>query len=230
VNAGRGPQKSGKTNQKRRWKCSLGHIWETTPASRTNAHHQSGCPICSGNQLLIGFNDLATTHPNLALEANGWDPTQLVAGGKKKVKWKCLMGHVWSQTISERKSGTNCPSCAQSGFDPNKDGWLYFLSHPDWGMLQIGITNVPDDRLATHKRLGWTVMELRGPMKGDLTRQWETDILRMLRANKAIVGDTTIAGKFTGYTESWLKKSFPIESLRDLMKLVREFEDSNRKE
>jgi hypothetical protein len=52
----------------------------------------------------------------------------------------------------------------------------------------------------------------------------------MLRANKAIVGDTTIAGKFTGYTESWLKKSFPIESLRDLMKLVREFEDSNRKE
>ena len=95
-------------------------------------------------------------------------------------------------------------------------------------MLQIGITNVPDDRLATHKRLGWTVVELRGPMKGELTRQWETDILRMLRAKNAVVGDTTIAGKFTGYTESWLEKSFPVESLRDLMQLVREFEDSKR--
>jgi hypothetical protein len=225
VNGGRGPQKSGKTNQKRKWKCSLGHIWEATPASRTNTHHQSGCPVCSGNQLLIGFNDLATTHPDLALEANGWDPTQLVAGGKNKVKWKCLMGHVWRQTISERKSGTNCPSCAKSGFDPNKEGWLYFLFHPDWEMLQIGITNVPDDRLLTHKRLGWEVLELRGPMDGDLARQWETDILRMLRKKSAVVGSTDIAGKFTGYTESWIKNSFPVSSLKELMEIVRLNED-----
>jgi len=220
VNAGRGIQKSGKTNQKRKWKCSRGHIWEATPASRTNTHHQSGCPVCTGNLLLIGFNDLATTHPELALEANGWDPTQVVAGGKKKVKWKCSIGHVWSQTISERKSGTNCPSCAKSGFDPNKEGWLYFLEHSDWEMLQIGITNVPDDRLATHKRLGWEVLELRGPMEGDLARQWETDILRMLRKKNAAVGSTDIAGKFTGYTESWIKHSFPVSSLRELMNLV----------
>ena len=221
VNAGRGPQKSGKTNQKKKWRCSLGHIWETTPSSRTNTHHQSGCPVCSGNQLLIGFNDLATTHPDLALEANGWDPAQFVSSGNKKVKWKCPKGHVWGQTIQERKSGSGCPSCAQSGFDPNKDGWLYFLSHPDWEMLQIGITNVPDDRLSIHKRLGWEVLELRGPMNGDLARQWETDILRMLRRKKAIVGSTEISGKFTGYTESWMMKSFPVSSLKELMEIVR---------
>jgi len=50
----------------------------------------------------------------------------------------------------------------------------------------------------------------------------------MLRAKKAVVGDTTIAGNFTGYTESWLENSFPVESLRDLMQMVREFEDSKR--
>jgi hypothetical protein len=226
VNAGQGSQTSRKLNLKRKWKCSLGHIYEATPASRTNTHHQSGCPICAGNLLLVGFNDLATTHPELAKEAFGWDPKSFVAGGKEKKKWKCLAeGHVWKVSISERKSGRGCPSCAQSGFDPNKDGWLYFLSHPDWEMLQIGITNVPDDRLATHKRLGWTVVELRGPMKGDLTRQWETDILRMLRAKKAVVGDTSIAGKFTGYTESWLEKTFPAKSLKELMNEVRFFED-----
>ena len=226
VNGGRGPQKSGRVNQKRKWKCSLGHIWEATPASRTNTHHQSGCPICSGNQLLAGFNDLATTHPDLALEVNGWDPTQFVSSGNKKFKWKCLNGHFWKQTIQERKSGSGCPSCANSGFDPNKDGWLYFLSHPDWEMLQIGITNVPDDRLSTHRRLGWEVLELRGPMNGDLARQWETDILRMLRKKKAVVGSTEIAGRFTGYTESWIRHSYPVPSLKELMESVRSIEDN----
>jgi hypothetical protein len=152
VNAGRGNSKNGSLNEKRKWKCPKGHIYEATPASRTNTHHQSACPVCSGNLLLIGFNDLATTHPDVALEANGWDPTQFVSSGNRKLKWKCPEGHLWSQTIQERKSGSGCPSCAQSGFDPNKDGWLYFLSHPDWEMLQIGITNVPDDRLSTQDR------------------------------------------------------------------------------
>ena len=91
-------------------------------------------------------------------------------------------------------------------------------------MLQIGITNVPDDRLSTHKRLGWEIVELRGPMEGDLARQWETDILRMLRKKNAVVGSTDIAGKFTGYTESWIKDSYPINSLKELMNLVEDNE------
>jgi hypothetical protein len=227
VNAGRSTPKNGKQNEKRKWRCPSGHIYEATPSSRTNSHHQSGCPVCSGNQLLSGFNDLATTHPDLAQEAFGWDPTQFVSSGSQKMKWKCSESHLWSQRISERKSGTGCPSCAKSGFDPNKDGWLYFLEHPDWEMFQIGITNVPDDRLATHKRLGWEVIELRGPMNGDLARQWETDILRMLRTKKAVISNTKIAGRFTGYTESWTKNSFPVKSLKELMVFVRAIEEAS---
>jgi hypothetical protein len=94
-------------------------------------------------------------------------------------------------------------------------------------MLQIGITNVPDDRLSTHKRLGWEVLELRGPMEGDIARQWETDILQMLRKQKAVIGSTEIAGKFTGYTESWMKASFQAPSLKALMESVRNAEDEN---
>jgi hypothetical protein len=192
-----------------------------------NSSKSTCCAVCSGHQVEVGFNDLQTTHPLISKEAIGWDPKEVTAGSSRtKKRWICSEKHEWRASVAERTNGHGCPSCAQSGFDPNKDGWLYFLSHPDWEMLQIGITNVPDDRLATHKRLGWTVVELRGPMKGDLTRQWETDILRMLRARKAVVGDTTIAGKFTGYTESWLEKSFPVKSLRELMQMVREFEDS----
>jgi len=206
------------------WKCESGHQWTATLNHRTGRNQ--GCPYCSGFRILVGENDLATTHPDVAQEAYGWDPRDFVAGGKEKKKWKCSEeGHIWKVSISERKAGRGCPSCAKSGFDPNKDGWLYFLSHPDWEMLQIGITNVPDDRLSTHKRLGWEVLELRGPMEGDLARQWETDILRMLRKKNAIVGGTEIAGRFTGYTESWMKASFPVNSLKELMGIVRSEED-----
>ena len=62
-------------------------------------------------------------------------------------------------------------------------------------------------------------------MNGDLARQWEADILRMLRKKNAIVGSTEIAGRFTGYTESWIKSSFPASSLKELMEKVRLVED-----
>lgn len=192
-----------------------------------NSSKTLGCAVCAGKQVEVGLNDLLTTHPTIAAEARGWDP-QLVTKGSSNVKklWVCREGHEWRSPVAERTAGHGCPSCAQSGFDPNKDGWLYLLSHPDWEMLQVGITNVPDDRLSTHKRLGWEVLELRGPMNGDLARQWETDILRMLRKKNAVVGSAEIAGKFTGYTESWLHDSLPITSLRGLMDLVHADEDS----
>jgi hypothetical protein len=190
----------------------------------SNSSKTPGCAVCAGKQVQVGLNDLQTIYPSLSAEALDWDPTTVTAGSNLKKLWRCGEGHEWKAPIAERTSGHGCPSCAQSGFDPNKDGWLYFLSHPDWEMLQIGITNVPGDRLSTHKRLGWEVLELRGPMNGDLARQWENDILRMLRKKKAIVGSTYVAGKFTGYTESWMKHSYPVSSLKELMNLVQDNE------
>ena len=119
---------------------------------------------------------------------------------------------------------TGCPSCSQTGFDPNADGYLYFLSHSNWEMFQIGITNVPDDRLNRHKRLGWELLELRGPMDGHLTQQWETAILRMLKAKGADLSNAKIVGKFDGYSEAWSKSSFEVKSIKELMRLTEEFE------
>jgi hypothetical protein len=211
------------TNKKHLWRCELEHEFNASVSHRVNG---KGCPYCGGKAVLPGFNDLATTHPELAKELVDSDPSTISMGSAKKHLWRCELGHEWRADPKHRTHDRGCPSCAQSGFDPNKEGWLYFLEHSDWEMLQIGITNVPDDRLATHKRLGWEVLELRGPMEGDLARQWETDILRMLRKKKANIGGTDIAGRFSGYTESWMKESFPVNSLVELMELVhREEED-----
>ena len=49
------------------WKCSCGHEWQSTVSNRVLGN---GCPYCSNQKVLPGFNDLATTHPNLVKE---WD-------------------------------------------------------------------------------------------------------------------------------------------------------------
>jgi hypothetical protein len=59
-------------------------------------------------------------------------------------------------------------------------------------------------------------LDLYGPINGDLARNWESAILRMLRASSAVVAPTEIAGKFDGYTESWARASYPATSIREL--------------
>jgi hypothetical protein len=212
------------SEKKLEWGCSKGHKWKAVIHSR--ALSGLNCPICSGQQVLAGFNDLRTTHPVLAGEAFGWDPTTVSRGSDKKMMWLCEKGHKWKSVVSSRASGVGCPSCSISGFDPNSEGWIYFLSHEKWEMLQIGITNYPEQRLNNHKKLGWEVIELRGPMDGLIAREWETSILRMLRNNGTNLGPEQVVGKFDGYTESWMKESFPVNSLMELMESVhREEED-----
>lgn len=209
------------SNKKMDWLCKKGHVWNALISNRTKTG--AGCHFCSNLRLLPGFNDLETTHPQLALEADGWDPKSKIAGSHEQVSWKCSNGHRWKTKLGSRTATevTGCPTCATSGFDPNKDGWLYFLEHPEWEMLQIGITNVPKSRLSIHKRSGWQLIEIRGPMNGDLARQWEVDILNMLRHEGAMLAQEKIAGRFSGYTESWITSSFPARTLKELMDKVR---------
>jgi hypothetical protein len=179
----------------------------------------------------VGFNDLATTHPEVAKEADGWDPTQVIAGTNKRLKWRCSEGHRYTTGGNHRigEKATGCPTCANTGFDPNAKGYLYFLIHNDWEMFQIGITNKPNDRLGDHKKLGWEIIEIRGPMDGHLTQQWETAILRMLKANGADLSNKKIAGKFDGYSEAWSQSTFPVKTIKELMRLTEEFEEKNNK-
>lgn len=211
---------------KKSWKCSQGHIWQAVVSSRVQGIN---CPICSGQKVLIGFNDLATSHPQVASQADGWNPNLVTRGSNQKKKWKCEVGHHWIATVNNRTGrGQGCPTCAESGFDPNEEGYLYFLCHSSWEMLQIGITNNPDKRLSQHKKLGWELLEVRGPMVGHLTQQWETAILRMLKAKGADLSNDKIAGKFDGYSEAWSKSTFEVKSIKELMRLTEEFEKGKK--
>ena len=49
------------------WKCPKGHEYQASIASRSG-FNKTGCPYCSGNRVLAGFNDLATRFPDVAAE------------------------------------------------------------------------------------------------------------------------------------------------------------------
>lgn len=207
-------------NRKVLWQCSLGHTWRTTPRDKRN------CPYCSNKMVLAGFNDLATVSPEIAAEAFGWDPATVVGGTYKKRRWICKLGHQWTTPVRERTVGYGCPSCAKTGFDPNQPGFLYLIDSFDLSMFQIGITNVPNDRLGKHKRRGWDIVELRGPMDGHLTQKLETDCLHALEKRGAVLGHKAGIEKFDGYSEAWTKASLNVTSIKQILDWV--YEDESK--
>ena len=97
------------------WKCKKGHTWEARVSSRCVGGR--GCPYCSGLKVWAGYNDLATTNPELLEEWNfdkniDIKPTQVSSGSDKKVWWKCKEGHEWQAKIKNRKDKKGCPYCA----------------------------------------------------------------------------------------------------------------------
>ena len=119
------------SNAKIEWKGSCGHIWSAAVYNRTNAKNATGCPICLGKTVLRGYNDLYTTHPDVAALAEDPElPYQLTANSNKKIKWKCDQGHIWEAPVS-RLTGqkSRCPFC--SGRIPIIGSTSLKDTHPD---------------------------------------------------------------------------------------------------
>lgn len=98
------------------WKCNKGHSYFTSPNRKTSKNAK--CPYCSGQRVLTGFNDIATTNPELLKE---WDyerntikPTEISKGSGKKIWLKCNKGHSYETTIPSRIKGSSCSYCGHN--------------------------------------------------------------------------------------------------------------------
>ena len=73
------------------WRCEKGHEWEAAVKSRTI--NKTGCPYCSHNKVLAGFNDLAMFLPDIATEWSDRNyptlPMQVAVFANRKAWWKC---------------------------------------------------------------------------------------------------------------------------------------------
>ena len=95
------------------WQCQdhIDHIYDMAIYAKIGQNQ--GCPFCSNQRVLPGFNDLATVNPDLAKEAHGWDPSTVLPGSGKKMLWQCPIDarHIYPSSPSNRaKSG--CSICS----------------------------------------------------------------------------------------------------------------------
>lgn len=206
-------QVASKGQKKVWWRCNrhASHEWQASIASRTAG--ATGCPICTNITLLQGFNDIQTTHPEIAQEwhpikNNLLKPRDFFAGSHRKIWWQCAKdpSHTWNAQITSRcynKSG--CPKCSKHGYNPGKPGFFYLMERP--GEQQFGVTNDPPKRLGVHANNGWTEIEIVGPHDGDLILRTENQLKTWLKAT---------FGNLPGTRENWLTTDLEIRSLAEL--------------
>jgi hypothetical protein len=102
-------------SKKMQFRCKLGHLPSPVQVSKQVQRGQSSCSICSGQEVLVGYNDLATTHPDIAKRAYGWDPRLVNAGSNKKMQFRCKLGHLPDPVViadKVRKGADSCRVCS----------------------------------------------------------------------------------------------------------------------
>ncbi len=144
------------------WLCSLKHSYEMLPREKTARN--LGCPYCSGQRVLVGFNDLETTRPSLVPE---WDDSKngtltihdVSAGSNRKVWWLCKKGHSFSSVINKRSrlvGAQGCPFCSNQKVLTGYNDLLFKFPEiaSEWDYQKN--TNTPDKvSHGTHHKAWW---------------------------------------------------------------------------
>ena len=195
------------------WKCSKGHEWQALVVER--AVRKTGCPYCANQKVLIGFNDLATTNPELAIEWNyeknkDLSPKMVVSGSLKKVWWKCSLGHEWQETVVKRTArGYNCPFCSShkvlAGFND------LAIKYPDvakeWHPTKNG-SLTPCEVSASSKKKAWWICS-----KG---HEWQ-----------AVIGSRTDSRAGCPICNQEMKTSFPEQAILFYLRKITRAESRN---
>lgn len=162
------------------WKCRKhGHEWEAVVKSRAKG---TGCPVCSGNRVLTGFNDLATMAPDLAAE---WHPvknspvtaTEVTPQSGMKAWWQCrVCGYEWQAAIYSRNGANHaCPECARKRVNQKlripKLGQSLLEKNPalaeQWHPYKNGELTPQDVTLKAHQKVWWL---------GQCGHEWEAAV------------------------------------------------------
>ena len=117
---------SAGSGKKQLWQCAANpkHQWLATPNNRTSTKSaSSGCPYCANRAVLVGDNDFATTHPELAAQLiDQTAATTFTAGHNKPVEWICSEHEppfIWSTSpILRVRQNARCPVCSERTMVP----------------------------------------------------------------------------------------------------------------
>jgi hypothetical protein len=189
------------------WLGKCGHYWDSEISLRIRGY---GCPYCSGNRVLKGFNDLATKYPNLAQE---WHPTlnedltpsEVIGGGHIKYWWLGKCGHSWKAEISSRANGRGCGYCSGNkvlkGFNDLKSQFPKIAK--EWHPTLNGDLKPSEVIAGTADKAFWL---------GVCGHTWEASIGSRTKANKGcgycsgnfvLKGFNDLETKFSNLAQEW---------------------------
>ena len=154
------------TSKKVWWICAEGH--EYKQAINARVLHPDSCPICSGQRVAVGINDLQSRYPEVAGEwlqnKNGnVTPTTITWGSNKKFWWKCSKcGHEWQARVSDRTRGHNgCPACVNKvlvkGFNDLETKFPNIAK--EWHPTKNEQLKACDVKYGSHKKVWWLCSE-----------------------------------------------------------------------
>ncbi|GAB6255136.1 zinc-ribbon domain-containing protein [Peribacillus sp. N1] len=188
------------------WQCRFGHEWQAVISSRVVG---SGCPICAGQSVLKGYNDLTTTHPMLIAEWNYERNTNLSsesisAGSQKKVWWQCELGHEWQAVVSSRVAGSGCPICSGKRVLAGYNDLVtknYTLS-AEWNYYKNGRLTPEMVSIGSSKKVWWEC---------ELGHEWQASISSRSRGNgcpvcankQVVVGFNDLESKSQDIANEW---------------------------
>ena len=176
------------------WKCSLGHGWKSPMKSIQGG--KEPCPFCGNRELLSGFNDLKTLHPEIInewdVEGNQESPSEVLFNTVRTYQWICPNSHIYSASAYNRSRGRGCPVCSgkQVATGLNDVASLYPELLMEWDTTVPG--NIPLAQLTagSNKIVHWVCSE---------GHQYEQNMAAKIRGR----GCAICAGKqiLTGYND-----------------------------
>jgi len=188
------------------WRCEKGHSWRT-PVYHLTAGHR--CPYCAGRKVMIGFNDLKTVSPDIAME---WDyekngtltPEMVTQSSGKKVWWKCRKGHSWKIGIDHRNTGSNCPYCSGHMVIPGETDLTTVAPKlaEQWDQKKNGNLKPEDVSLYSNKKVWWCCEEGHSWKTVVCDRAHGTDC-PYCKGKKPVTGETDFATKYPELAEEW---------------------------
>lgn len=157
------------------WIGDCGHQWTAVIKSRTDTQGR-GCPYCSGNRVLPGFNDLLSQNPDLSKEwspRNEKTPDEVLRTSGVNYLWNCSKGHEWSTTPKARLAGNGCPYCSGRRAIPGETD--LFTLRPDLYKYWSEKNTVDKSSLtkSTRTKVIWNC---------DVGHEWESTVIAVVRS------------------------------------------------
>ena len=174
-------------NSKTKWKCECLKCGKTVyPIYNTIQQGHGGCIFCGGAAPLD-----PKKAENFMIKMGYRPKTPYLTTA---TKWECIhipCGKIVKVKYSQIKTGQGgCRTCADWGFQIDKQSYLYLITHKDFVAHKVGIANLTNskyqDRLYRLKKEGWEKVQVWNFEDGSKIIEIETSIFKILRKDLGI--------------------------------------------